>query len=73
MAITIEQIMKKPELLDELDFPAQKCVVCGVEIQESLTGKRYTQGGCTCSGCFYKEMGDEIESRPIAVGRVRRG
>ena len=73
MAIPIEQIMQKPELLDELDFPAQKCVVCGVEIQESLTGKRYTPDGCTCSGCFYKEMGDEIESRPIAVGRVRRG
>lgn len=73
MAIPIEEIMKNPELLDTLDFPAQKCVVCGVEIQESLTGKRYAQNGCTCSGCFYKEMGDEIESRPIAVGRIRRG
>ena len=69
MSISIEDIMKNPALLDDLDFPAQKCAECGIEIQESLTGKRFTEKGCTCSGCYYKEMGDEIESRPIAIGR----
>lgn len=74
MAISIEALMADPSLIDALDFPAQKCVECGVRIQESITGKRYTTDkGCTCSGCFYQEMGAEIESHPIAVGRIRRG
>lgn len=73
MAILIEDLMGYPDLLNDLDFPAQKCVGCGVEIQESITGKRYTANGCTCSGCYYQAMGEEIESHPIAIGRVRRG
>ena len=46
------------------------CRVCGVPLQESVTGNRPDQ---KCSDCYFDEFGEELDEHPIALLRVTRG
>ncbi|MBI4027618.1 MAG: hypothetical protein HY360_21710 [Verrucomicrobia bacterium] len=73
MTIYLRDLLEKPELLEDLCSDQQKCSGCGIMLQETITGKRQTPGGYACSDCYYEQLGEEIERRPIASAGIRRG
>jgi predicted RNA-binding Zn-ribbon protein involved in translation (DUF1610 family) len=73
MPITVEQLIQNPRLIETLNSSSQKCPGCGVAVQETITGKRWTPQGYACSDCYYEELGADVEAHPIATGGVRRG
>jgi hypothetical protein len=55
-------------------FPGvQKCVVCLIPLQETITGNRPTAKGNACSNCYFDMLGEEIEKNPICMPRKIRG
>jgi hypothetical protein len=72
MPIYLNDLIENREILKERREYEQKCFRCNVVLQETLTGKRSTPDGDACSDCFYEQMGEEIESYPIASAGIRR-
>lgn len=52
--------------------PAEKCKICGQEIQfESNDDPGHTIGEkLVCEDCYYTAMGDEIEKHPLGIPRM---
>lgn len=73
MAIYLKDIVEDPAVLDKLRTEQALCRNCGVKLQETITGKRHTPKGDTCSDCYYEMLGEMIEDHPIASGGIRRG
>lgn len=71
MPIFLKDLLEKPDLL--ATSASEKCCICSVSLQETLTGKRKTADGYACSDCYYDRIGAEIEQYPIASAGIRRG
>lgn len=72
MTMTVEQFVEQMDA-DTLVIPAPKCARCKCELQECLTGNRYTEDGYVCSDCYFDALGDVVEKYPIRSFRIRRG
>ncbi len=70
MPIFLKDLLENPDVLK--DLTRERCAVCNVELQETITGKRETPSGFACSDCYYGELGDEVEQHPIASAGIRR-
>ncbi len=73
MNISLSDLVAAPEKLSDLKLSIQKCPSCGVVLQETITGKRPTPKGPSCSDCYYEQLGESVEEHPITTARVRRG
>jgi hypothetical protein len=76
MALTLEEFLNAVEK-DRASLAADKapvgvatCKVCGIPLQESVTGNRPDQ---KCSDCYFEEFGEELDQHPIALLRATRG
>jgi hypothetical protein len=72
MPVDLKDVVKDPSILMR-SVSEQACCRCKVPLQETITGKRRTSKGFTCSDCYYEELGEEIEQRPLGWAGVRRG
>jgi len=76
MPMTVDQFKTYCETgvsaLISSDKNTQKCVCCGVTLQETITGNRPTEEGNHCSKCYFEKIGDEIENHPIFIPRTKR-
>jgi hypothetical protein len=72
MAIYLKDIIRDRSVLTQVITEQADCCNCGVKLQETITGKRHTPKGDTCSDCYYEMLGDMIEKHPIASGGIRR-
>jgi hypothetical protein len=68
MPITIQEFLNNPERRAGLYLRAEECKLCGVMLQETVTGKRAAPEGHVCSDCYYDRIGEELDTYPI--GRV---
>jgi hypothetical protein len=68
--IFLKDLLEKPDVLTKLT--RERCSVCNVELQETITGKRETPSGFACSDCYYGQLGEEIELHPIGSAGIRR-
>ena len=73
MVLYLKDLAENPKLLEELRAQQPSCKVCGVVLQETITGKRSVPGGYACSDCFYEVLGEVVEKHPIASAGTRRG
>ena len=73
MAIFLKDLIKNPRLFDDLSTAQPKCCRCGVELQETITGKRSIPNGEACSDCYYEELGKLVEQHPLVSAGFRRG
>jgi hypothetical protein len=73
MAIALTELIENPNMVDELVQAREHCAYCGIELQESITGKRKAPKGQACSDCYYEQIGEGVEQHPIVSGKVRRG
>jgi len=75
MPLYFKDIEKDPTLLENLGKKVrhQKCYVCKVKLQETVTGKRKIKGRYACSDCYYDKLGELIESHPIVSAGIHRG
>jgi hypothetical protein len=72
MPIYLKDVVKDPAILMQ-SVREQRCCSCQVPLQETITGKRKTSEGFACSDCYYEELGEELEQRPLGSAGVRRG
>ncbi|HEY8581182.1 MAG TPA: hypothetical protein VIL72_14940 [Beijerinckiaceae bacterium] len=57
----------------EFEAGQSRCSACAIAIKESITGCREMgDGRFCCSDCYYKNMGEELESFPVAPRRLMR-
>ena len=50
-----------------------RCTACDEPIKESVTGcRKMGDGGYCCSDCYYKQLGDELETFPVMPRRLVR-
>jgi hypothetical protein len=73
MAILLSELIEHPEKLKDFRLGRQRCVHCNVVLQETITGKRTTPDGDTCSDCYYEKLGEGVEEYPISTPGLRRG
>jgi hypothetical protein len=73
MAITLTELIENPEKLEGLVPAHERCVYCGVLLQETITGNRKAPSGRACSDCFFEHVGEGVESNPVVSGKIRRG
>ena len=71
MSVSLQDLFDNPEIFVGT-LATEHCSKCGVELQETLTGKRSTPCGVACSDCYFDELGAEIEKHPIGSAGVRR-
>jgi hypothetical protein len=72
MPIYLKDVVADPSLI-ERSLKCERCCTCGLELQETITGKRKMPNGYACSDCYYAELGEEIERHPLASAGIRRG
>ena len=72
MPLYFKDVVDDPQRLNIHGFKQGKCCICGVVLQETITGKRKTPDGPACSACYYGAVGEEIERHPIASAGIRR-
>ncbi len=72
MAYYLSDLVKNPRLLQELRSQPQHCCYCHTALQETITGKRKTPDGDSCSDCYYEKLGEEIEKHPLGSAGFRR-
>jgi CRISPR/Cas system-associated protein Cas10 (large subunit of type III CRISPR-Cas system) len=73
MPITITQLRNRIASRRVKLPGVQRCAVCKVPLQETLTGNRITDKGHVCSDCYFRAMSDELEKHPIVMPRTVRG
>jgi ribosomal protein L34E len=72
MPITLEQLKANIEARRK-DLPGiQRCAICDVPLQETITGNRKIDEGHVCSDCYFKLIGEELDEHPIAMPRTSR-
>jgi len=73
MPITLEQL--RNQITDRrAALPGvQRCAVCKIPLQETVTGNRTVGDGHVCSDCYFDTLSDEIDQHPILMPRTPRG
>jgi len=73
MPLTLEQL-RNQIAARRTELPgAQRCVLCSVQLQETVTGNRKTDEGHVCSDCYFQAFGDELDHHPIFMPRISHG
>jgi recombinational DNA repair protein (RecF pathway) len=71
--MTLEQFLKElPNRRKNLPN-VQCCAVCGVPLQEAVTGNRKTSMGHVCSDCYFQKFSEELDKYPIFMPRTTHG
>ncbi len=65
LLLTDEELLTSPGVAS--------CARCRCRLQETVTGYRDTEDGAMCSDCYYRTIGEFLDTHPIAVPRTRRG
>ena len=73
MAIYLKDLIENPSLLEPPQQQQVRCHRCNTVLQETITGKKFTEDGPECADCYYDEIGEAIEKHPIISGGNRRG
>jgi len=71
MALTAQEYIARAKAGHSPQPP--RCVVCGAELRESVTGCRWTEQGYVDSDCYFDGLSDIVERHPIRTPRIRRG
>jgi len=73
MAITAQDFLLLAEAARGGLANGSTCKGCGIVLQETKTGCRWTSEGSFCSDCYFDRLGDAVEQHPIATASIRRG
>ena len=70
------KIRRVPVIVDGQPTPdtatTMVCPVCGVTIQETLTGCRKFDDKYHCSDCYFDKIGEWLDDHPVGVPHLRR-
>lgn len=66
MTVYLKDLFENPQIFG--DLARERCAICNVALQETLTGKRPTPTGPACSDCYYEKLGEELEKHPVGEG-----
>jgi len=73
MPMTLEQLRERIATR-RIELPGvQRCVKCGIPLQEAVTGNRLTDEGHVCSDCYFAMLSEELDHHPLVMPRTVRG
>lgn len=73
MPITLEQLRNQIANRRAALPGVQRCAVCDIALQETVTGNRKVGDGHVCSDCYFNILSEEIDQHPILMPRTPRG
>lgn len=65
MALSLAQYLAQAEQRDQDDSSLEKCNICKVPLQEAIHGYRRVGDAANCSDCYFDEISDMIDQRPL--------
>jgi hypothetical protein len=70
MAYTLIEFQKRMKDPNFLLQGTEKCKICKVPLQTTITGRRKSDKGFVCDDCWFDLLGIELDAHPICMPMV---
>jgi len=65
--LKLNELQKVAKLLNQgIGGDVTNCCICGVLLQETITGARKVRDGHVCSDCYFELLNEAVERSPVS-------